>query len=597
MRDRVSESVCAIGRLPPGWSGCRNGYHSGAARSRRGRCSRLPSSGELTAPRRARGGASGRPRGVRCQRGGDLATAFRDRDRPPCAGRQDGVSVAALAAERECVTGRGGVARRRLRCHEPPLGANRARTGPAPHCAAATATVRQLALFGGEITAGLVEVRRVVGDPGRRRGRLPARDRGARRHGQPVDAFANARVDLGDWGYAVLSSRPWYRRMPKGRHPRLRDRPARVPHRRPRRPARRIRDSDRLRGGRRADAGSKPPPEPSPARAGRAGDGAAPAAEPARNAGGSPERSSSVDPPGADPEPPGAEPDRRRPSSSTRPPGVQPQITGQGYVFPVWGPASFSDDFGAPRATTGWHHGNDIFAPLGAPILAVSDGTLFLVGWNDVGGHRLWLRDGQGNEYYYAHLSAYSPLAVNGARVEAGDVLGFVGATGDAAGTPYHLHFEIHPTALLGLGYDGVVNPYAYLARLERPARLEPGRSPGATRRSASPRRHPRRPGHRERQRPRPGSRPAGLRGTALPRSDGRLHASHAPALVGRITGLRHLTPTRTQSGRNASVPTSTAVAPPSTGSTAPVRNDDSREARKRQTAAISSGSAGRPSG
>ena len=42
-------------------------------------------------------------------------------------------------------------------------------------------------------------------------------------------------------------------------------------------------------------------------------------------------------------------------------------------------------------------------------------------------------------------------------------MLGFVGATGDAAGTPYHLHFEIHPTALLGLGYDGVVNPYEYL--------------------------------------------------------------------------------------------------------------------------------------
>jgi hypothetical protein len=52
---------------------------------------------------------------------------------------------------------------------------------------------------------------------------------------------------------------------------------------------------------------------------------------------------------------------------------------------------------------------------------------------------------------------------VNGAQVEAGDVLGFVGDSGDAAGTPYHLHFEIHPTALLGLGYDGVVNPYEYL--------------------------------------------------------------------------------------------------------------------------------------
>ncbi len=91
------------------------------------------------------------------------------------------------------------------------------------------------------------------------------------------------------------------------------------------------------------------------------------------------------------------------------------------------------DSFGAPRTTT-WHHGVDIFAPLGAPILAVADGTLFRVGWNDVGGNRLWLRDGAGNEFYYAHLSAYSPLAQEGAQVKAGDVIGFVGTTGDAAG-------------------------------------------------------------------------------------------------------------------------------------------------------------------
>ena len=166
-----------------------------------------------------------------------------------------------------------------------------------------------------------------------------------------------------------------------------------------------------------------------------------------------------------------SEPTPAQPGAASGPPpivlnppaNVQPQITGQGYVFPVYGPASFSDDFNGARADTGWHHGNDIFARLGAPILAVTDGTLFQVGWNTLGGHRLWLRDRQGNEYYYAHLSAYSPLAKNGAQVQAGDVIGFVGDSGDAAGTPYHLHFEIHPAALLGLGYDGVVDPYRYL--------------------------------------------------------------------------------------------------------------------------------------
>ncbi len=144
-------------------------------------------------------------------------------------------------------------------------------------------------------------------------------------------------------------------------------------------------------------------------------------------------------------------------------PKVTKRLTAAGYVFPVYGPSGFSDTFGAARATTGWHHGEDIFAALGAPILAVADGTVFSVGWNRVGGNRLWLRDRYGNEFYYAHLAAFSPLAVDGGRVQAGDVIGFMGNTGDAETTPYHLHFEIHPSSLLFLGYDGVVNAYPYL--------------------------------------------------------------------------------------------------------------------------------------
>jgi murein DD-endopeptidase MepM/ murein hydrolase activator NlpD len=145
--------------------------------------------------------------------------------------------------------------------------------------------------------------------------------------------------------------------------------------------------------------------------------------------------------------------------------GLQPKLTGGGYVFPVYGPSSFTDTFGAFRGDVpgNWHHGDDIFAALGAPILAAAEGTVFSVGWNNVGGNRLWLRDGQGNEFYYAHLSAYSPLARDGAHVRAGEVLGFVGNTGDAQGTPYHLHFEVHPVAFLGLGYDGAVDPTPYL--------------------------------------------------------------------------------------------------------------------------------------
>ncbi len=135
---------------------------------------------------------------------------------------------------------------------------------------------------------------------------------------------------------------------------------------------------------------------------------------------------------------------------------------GQAYVFPVFGDVGFTDDYGAPRAVTGWHHGNDIFAPTGTPLLAVADGTLSRVGINNLGGNRLWLTDDAGNEFYYAHLSAYAPAAVSGARVRAGQVIGFVGNTGQAITTPPHLHFEVHPNA------GDSVNPYPYLVAWRR---------------------------------------------------------------------------------------------------------------------------------
>ena len=151
-------------------------------------------------------------------------------------------------------------------------------------------------------------------------------------------------------------------------------------------------------------------------------------------------------------------------------PEVSARLSSGGFVFPIFGTASFGDSFGGPRPNVqgGWHHGEDIFAAAGTPLLAVADGTLHTIGFNRIGGYRLWLRDTQGNEFYYAHLSAYSPLAVEGRRVQAGDVIGFVGDTGDADGGAPHLHFEIHPASMLGLGYDGVVAPYSILLAWRR---------------------------------------------------------------------------------------------------------------------------------
>lgn len=167
---------------------------------------------------------------------------------------------------------------------------------------------------------------------------------------------------------------------------------------------------------------------------------------------------------------------------------VTPPLHGGPYVFPVSGDVGFSDTYAAARSDVpgGWHHGDDLFSGLGSPVVAVADGTVFSVGWNRVGGWRLWLRDRQGNEFYYAHLSGYTRLARNGDHVTAGQPLAFVGNTGDAITTPHHLHFEIHPVGLLPLGYDGAVDPTTYLdtwKHLSRVAPLAPVRLPaGASR-------------------------------------------------------------------------------------------------------------------
>ncbi|MCW2950774.1 MAG: metalloendopeptidase-like rane protein [Thermoleophilia bacterium] len=135
-----------------------------------------------------------------------------------------------------------------------------------------------------------------------------------------------------------------------------------------------------------------------------------------------------------------------RHAASVRANGAAPTANLQLYTFPVLGHATYSNDYGAPRASTGIpHQGNDIFADEGTPIVAVADGTLNRVGWNAIGGYRFWLVDRYGNAFYHAHLSAYAPIAVDGGQVKSGDVIGFVGHTGDAQGTPDHLHFEVHP--------------------------------------------------------------------------------------------------------------------------------------------------------
>ncbi len=127
-------------------------------------------------------------------------------------------------------------------------------------------------------------------------------------------------------------------------------------------------------------------------------------------------------------------------------------------AFPVQGPHSFSDDFGAPRHQ-GKHEGNDILAPMRTPVVAVANGVIAVMTRKErgLGGIWIWLRADDATGYYYAHLSRITPGLAPGSRVRAGQVIGNVGMTGDARGTVPHLHFELHP-----LG-RGAVDPYAEL--------------------------------------------------------------------------------------------------------------------------------------
>jgi murein DD-endopeptidase MepM/ murein hydrolase activator NlpD len=139
--------------------------------------------------------------------------------------------------------------------------------------------------------------------------------------------------------------------------------------------------------------------------------------------------------------------------------GAQAYI--DGFVFPVAGESEFIDSWGYPRMSgtqyAHWHQGTDIFAPHGTPLIAAENGVLARIGVGTLGGNKLWVKGESGNEYYYAHLSAFAPGIADGTRVRAGEVIGYVGDTGNARGTSPHLHFEIHP------GGRGPVNPYPLL--------------------------------------------------------------------------------------------------------------------------------------
>ena len=131
-----------------------------------------------------------------------------------------------------------------------------------------------------------------------------------------------------------------------------------------------------------------------------------------------------------------------------------------GRTCPVAGPHTFRDSWLEPRPGGRAHHGLDMVAAMGTPLVAVESGVVYGTGWHYLGGINLYLRGDSSDVYYYAHLSGYAGGISDGVRVNKGQTIGYVGDTGNA-GVP-HLHLGYQPAG------GPLTNPYQLMVRLCR---------------------------------------------------------------------------------------------------------------------------------
>ncbi len=128
---------------------------------------------------------------------------------------------------------------------------------------------------------------------------------------------------------------------------------------------------------------------------------------------------------------------------------------------------SIEDNWDDPRdGGTRLHHGTDIIAAAGTPVLAAAAGRVAKLFQSDRGGTAIYIRSPRRHWiYYYGHLAGYAPGLQEGQAVQGGQLIGFVGDTGNAGPGNYHLHFGMTRTRPNQHWYEGMdVDPFPFLA-------------------------------------------------------------------------------------------------------------------------------------
>jgi murein DD-endopeptidase MepM/ murein hydrolase activator NlpD len=118
-------------------------------------------------------------------------------------------------------------------------------------------------------------------------------------------------------------------------------------------------------------------------------------------------------------------------------------------------PRALADTWGGARSAGRKHEGIDIFAKRATPVRSATEGIVIDVGSNGLGGLVVWVMGPGGQRHYYAHLERHADVEA-GMRIAPGRILGYVGDTGNAKGTPPHLHYGVYDVG-------GAINPYPLL--------------------------------------------------------------------------------------------------------------------------------------